>query len=314
MNPSVLRLNAIKEKQLRHIHMSWETITETPFRPPSRAAPRISARSLPSGRAAAPQTHFFHHSQIGFTAPEIAIVQKAANSAMGESLKSGAPSRLISLQRCVTDPVRKIASFPSRRLQASSLVLGPELSDPIVSLTSVDKFFANDETAELPQSDTNSSVQGFRIPPPVTISQIRDHVWIYSHEQHPKGDTDLTAHALDGEMVEGTLNVRESRGRRKVTTIVRGYSAVEQEGRNMRKGVIGRPLRAARSAELESCYSALRYRKYLFKNHCVVPDFIDECDFQQLQAQRRAEKEKERAERLAEIASRSGMRMSMSRP
>jgi hypothetical protein len=183
------------------------------------------------------------------------------------------------------------------------------VQDPIISTSRVDEFTAKLASNETPHIHSqHSSTEDFRTAP-VTMSEIQDHIWLFSREQNPRGEEERTARSVDGDFTGKSLCVRESRGKKKVTTILRLYSSAE-EAASRRVGSRRRPPspRALQAAEsLSQCYSALRYRKFLERGRMVVPDFIDNCDFQQLQAERRAEKARKAAEMAALLGtSRSG--------
>jgi hypothetical protein len=194
--------------------------------------------------------------------------------------------------------------------------------DRIISMTRVNEYFAKDDNAEQSQIEISASMDDFRGTPAVTISEIQDHIWIHSHEEHPRGDADRTVRSLDADLSEGHINIRESRGRRKVTQIVKSYSAVEQESQELQRKLLGKQTQLRKGTKLrpvlEGCYSALRLRKFLDRNNLDVPDFIEDCDFQKLQEERRAEKEKERLKKIAEsgnlMESRSAGRLSSAAP
>jgi hypothetical protein len=177
--------------------------------------------------------------------------------------------------------------------------LGP--SGSLISTTGVDRMFAEQADAELGNSRSLSVSADLMLTGTgeVTIPEIKDHVWSYSHEAKPKSDVQARLREIDGTIErEGqrrTMPVAAGGRRRKVSRIIQECSAVHNEsgaGRNTRRGATDY---ARKSGELEQCYSAMRFRKYLDKRKMKAPDFIDHCDFRVLQAERQAEKERIRA-------------------
>jgi hypothetical protein len=249
-----------------------------------------------------PQTALFGQSGVGFTGSEVRIVERAAGDPASGAAYRG-PSRLQLLQQAASPP-RPSAAPPLSHIQSSIAVSIGEPSDPIVSLTRPDEA---EDAADAAHARAGPTDDDCRAPSAVTIAEIRDNVWAHAHRRHPRGDTAIAARPIDGAIEEDAISLRESRGRKKVTQIVAQYSAVEKSGRSTPEN----PGTEDRAQELERCYSALRYRKYVFRNHGKVPDFIDNCDFQALQEERRAEKEQQRLKRLAEATSKSGSRGSI---
>jgi hypothetical protein len=137
---------------------------------------------------------------------------------------------------------------------------------------------------------------------PVTIQEIQDHVWIYSHEAHPDDEPRMAARELTGGFASDgaqiAMEAADGGGRRKMARIIHECSALQQESDELRKRIArsssGDEGDDQRAERLESSYSAMRYRKFLDKRGAKAPDFIDHCDFRQLRSERKAEKEKMR--------------------
>jgi hypothetical protein len=171
----------------------------------------------------------------------------------------------------------------------------------------MDDLFGSEESNEPVRASVGYTAEDFGRSPPATVAEIQENVWKYSREQNPGHESDLTAQCVEGTFTGRALAIRESRGRKKVTQIVKGYSAVEQEGMELKKTAALREINNERTAELEKCYSAMRYRKYLFKNRFPVPPFIDNCDFQKLREERRVEKGKDRVRKVTDPGSLESM-------
>jgi hypothetical protein len=180
-----------------------------------------------------------------------------------------------------------------------------QASDPLASTTAVDEFFARAEADEAlgsaPPATADSTGPGRSAP--VTIQEIQDHVWMYSHEVHPDDEPRMIPKPLTGgfasDGAQMMMEVANKGGRRKMARIIHECSAVQQESDELRRKIARRSVgdkgHEERAKKLERSYSAMRYRKFLDKRGVKAPDFIDHCDFKQLRSERKAEKEKMRS-------------------
>lgn len=312
MSTCAQRLQEMKLKRLKFTNIPWITVQTATMkvsgRQSSRAqTPVVQARSTQRAPSETkrPTTAYFKHSKMRFTDNEMTQLEKVEGKPESRSPKSPTvrvESRLQILQRKTADESlqeqhgiklsRKFTSFLDRGAKVEYI----ERCDSVMSITSLDAPLEAEADEDSPTNDRSGEIH---IPNTggVTIDDIKEHVWIYAHDELKKEEMIPVKH-MEGVMeMDGqrrTISLAKTRGQRKVTNAISEHSSVEREYEDLRRRMENDCLVATddRCKEgLERSYSALKYRKYLYKRKMKVPKFVEDCDFTDLQKRRAEEKE-----------------------
>lgn len=291
-----------KAQQLKYTNINWITIPPTAYKSPRGVTPRRIVKN-PSMRNQPIRRPYFRNSDIYFTEPEIEIIRKADyenEQDQGINLRKS-PSRLQQLQFQQEERMNDIFLSQSFKIPQEE----PQYEDTqsVCSIDPNDEYIEEEEEDKDEENFTmtaanekNSPAQFFTAMP--TIQDIKDHVWLWCHENGPKEEKD-PIHEYPARFVRKSgVNeaIKETTaGERKVKRIISRYSKTEREREANQQKILSHKIKLSTSEEenrkrLSKSYSAMKYRKYSDKKRTNNPDFIEDLDFTELKQERRVEK------------------------
>lgn len=288
------RFQKMKFEKLKLSKVPWIQIKPTYIRPSSRFKSTNSKSCIIAKPIGQTTRSYFAHSSIQFTESEHVILRKAEsdNEKTKNQLKldfkiiSRRPSKLQELQQSQNDEINSIDFNPTGRSQS---VCHPstneqnifETCDSFISLKSLvdeDDHDVEDDSKKIEKnpSDVQVITSG-----PVTTNDIKEHIWLYSHEVCQTNDNIFMPKYYADSMTEVNkriiINKVMTKGQKKLISALNESSNMTNESEKL-KNLFSNKEKALKES-LENSYSAMKYTKYLHHNNLAIPDYIYDLHF-----------------------------------
>lgn len=289
------RLQKMKKEKLKFLKVPWMQIKPTYIKPTIRLKNATSRSCIIPKQTGETTRSYFRHSSIQFTENEHFILRKAEsdNKSTEEQLKlnfkitSRRPSKLQELQRSQEEEMKNINLITTKKKESSTF--HPpineenvfETCDSLISFKSLNdnEEYNVDEDSKNKEKDTSDTLcvtSG-----PVTTNDIKDHVWIYSHEECKTSENLFIPKYFADSIIEEneriTINKAITKGQKKFFSAVDECSNAKKESEDLRCLLNRKDERF--KEKLENSYSAMKYNKYLHQNNMEIPDYIDDLNF-----------------------------------
>ncbi|OHT02010.1 hypothetical protein TRFO_31033 [Tritrichomonas foetus] len=313
------RLQQMKIDRLKYTNIPWISVKTTYIQKPSRFGRRERTKSVATIKKVQldpPTRHFFHHSAMMFSEEEYTLLMKAEADNLelnNKRLDGRSPSRLQKLQEMNN---KRLTSQIMGNSTSSSFKLSKIFSN---KMSKKDDFKQNDSVisftpfvTEIGEEDKKTTEEIEKDDPiditsgPVTIQDIEEQVWLHSHEvNHSNEEVGRKVEYLNGQILDSgggktgnqpQIAYSYNRGQRKIRNAIKELSSVQKESEELRDRISGKYGITTKKGQMikeniEKSYSALRYKKYLYKQKLDVPEFIEDADFSSLQNKRKTVKD-----------------------
>ena len=204
----------------------------TPITPQTTSGPT----SRPVSRPREEPIPFLQHAHMTFTQDEL----KAINASIehgGKANLAKVPSRLQLLRTTILDGTQEPLSMTINRsgqfiLSVEEKQAELERADSLISLKGEEDYDPTDSptpTSRVVEVASLRGSPGTIEAPPVTIQELKTHVWMHSRESREHGDGDKLARQFMGEIGRGGARPAETRGRRKLLSTIHRVSGTYYE-------------------------------------------------------------------------------------